>query len=168
MNADLIILLLPGFDSLIYYMAGSTQATLWRHIVTFLCGRDVASHRFPLFRCEAVYMSVHGKRPWRAAANPRHSLAWLFVEDSSTRVIVADRRAHGFILRVHAETEVVRCMAVGWPYPFTRATLWHGLVKTQAYITCFSVVPRCHGHKVARVLPAYRCLRDSYPELESF
>ena len=74
--------------------------------VAFVCGGDVASHRFPLFRCEAKHTSVRGElllipvTAWRGC-----------VEDPSTQVIVADRRACGFFLRVHAETEALRCMA---------------------------------------------------------
>ena len=36
------------------------RATPWRHAVAFVCGRDVASHRFPLFRCQTAHTSVRG------------------------------------------------------------------------------------------------------------
>ena len=85
--------------------------TLWRHTVTSVCGGDVASHRFPLFRCLTAHTSVRGEQPWRAVADPRHSVSWLCGQDLSTRAIVADRWGCGFILRVHSQTENVRCIA---------------------------------------------------------
>ena len=64
-------------DSLNTFKAGCTRATPWRHAVAFVCGGDVASHRFPLFRCQMAHTSVRGERLWRSVADPRHSAAWL-------------------------------------------------------------------------------------------
>ena len=52
------------------YKAGRTRATPWRHAVAFVCGGDIASHRFPLFRCQTVHTSVRGERLWRSVADP--------------------------------------------------------------------------------------------------
>ena len=46
---------------LAHLKAGRTRATLWRHTVASVCGKDVVSHRFPLFRCQTVHTSVRGE-----------------------------------------------------------------------------------------------------------
>ena len=40
--------------------AGLTRATPWCQAVVFVCGRDVASHRFPLFRYQTSHTSIRG------------------------------------------------------------------------------------------------------------
>ena len=57
-----------------------------------MCGGDVASYKFPLFRSYVAHTSVCGKRLWRAVADPRHRVAWLCVEDPRTRATVAERQ----------------------------------------------------------------------------
>ena len=59
-----------------------------------MCGGDVASHKFPLFRCKAAHMTICGYGLWWAVADPHHSTAWFCVEEPRTRVTVAELGAH--------------------------------------------------------------------------
>ena len=117
-----------------------TRATLWRHTVASMSGEDVVSHRFPLFRCQTAHTSVCGERSWRAVADPRHSVSWLCGQDPSIRAIVADRRGCGFILRVHAQTENVRCIAK-----------WRGSTHSHGRL-CGEALPIHTGDSVARLI----------------
>ena len=54
--------------------------------------RGVASHRFPLFRCQTAHTSVRGERLWRSVADPRHSVAWLCWTDR--QAVIRDTVAH--------------------------------------------------------------------------
>ena len=82
--------------------AGRTRATPWRHAVTFMCGGDVASHRFPLFRCQTVHTSDCGNlllipaTAWRGCVKQigkwLSDTQWL-IQASACRHSIADTKS---------------------------------------------------------------------------
>ena len=52
--------------------------------MALVCGGDAASHRFPLFRVEAVHTTVCDAGLWWAVTDPHQSVARLCVENTHT------------------------------------------------------------------------------------